>query len=55
MHENESCDDEDLNEINRIENSFINENRQLLETIQSSKKDYDVDMFINKMREYPCT
>ena len=27
MHENESCDDEDLNETNRIENSFINENR----------------------------
>ena len=24
MHENESCDDEDLNETNRIENSFIN-------------------------------
>ena len=54
MHENESCDDEDLNETNRIENSFINENRQLLETIKSSKKDYDVDMFINEMREYPC-
>ena len=24
MHENENCDDEDLNETNRIENSFIN-------------------------------
>ena len=54
MHENKSCDDEDLNETNRTENSFINENRQFLETIKSSKKDYDVDMFISEMREYPC-
>ena len=54
MHENKSCDDEDLNETNRIENSSINENRQFLETIKSSKKDYDVDMFISEMREYPC-
>ena len=54
MHGNESCDDEDLNENNRIENAFINKNRQLLETIKPSKKDYDVDMFINEMQEYPC-
>ena len=54
INENQSCDDEDLDETNRIENSFINENRQLLETIKSTKKDYDVDMFINEMREYPC-
>ena len=55
MHENESCcDDEHLNETNSIENSFINENRQLLETIKSSKKDHDVDVFINEMQEYPC-
>ena len=54
ISENKSCDDEDLDEINRIENSFINENRQLLEIIKSTKKDYDVGMFINEMREYPC-
>ena len=54
LNENESSDDENLNETNRIENSFINENRQLLETIKSSKKNYDVDMFINQIREYPC-
>ena len=54
MHGNESCDDEDLNENNHIENAFINKNRQLLETIKPSKKDYDVDMFINEMQEYPC-
>ena len=51
LNENQSCDDEDLDETNRIENSFINENRQLLETIKSTK---NVDMFINEMREYPC-
>ena len=54
LNENESSDVENLNETNRIENSFINENRQLLETIKSSKKNYDVDMFINEIREYPC-
>ena len=53
MHEKESCDDEDLNETSCIENSFINENRQFLGTITSSKKDYDVDIFINEMQEYP--
>ena len=53
MHENKSCDDEDLNETNRIENSFINENRHLLKTIKSSKKDDDVDTFINEIRECP--
>ena len=51
---NQSCDDENVDEINCIENPFINENRQLWETIKSSKKDYDVDMFINEMREYSC-
>ena len=43
---NQSCDDENLDGINRIENP--------LSTIKSSKKDYDVDMFINEMREYSC-
>ena len=51
INENQNCDDKDLDETNRIENSFINENRQLLETIKSTK---NVDMFINEMREYPC-
>ena len=51
INENQSCVDEDLDETNRIENSFINENRQLLETVKSTK---NVDMFINEMREYPC-
>ena len=53
-NKNKSCDGEDLDETNRIENSFINESRQLLETIKSTKKDSDVDMFINEMQEYPC-
>ena len=25
-----------------------------METIKLNKKDYDVDIFINEMREYPC-
>ena len=53
-NKSKSCDGEDLDETNRIENSFINESRQLLETIKSTKKDSDVDMFINEMQEYPC-
>ena len=53
-NKNKSCDAEDLDETNRIENPFINESRQLLETIKSTKKDSDVDMFINEMQEYPC-
>ena len=34
---NQNWDDKDLDENNRIENSFINENRQLFETIKSSR------------------
>ena len=30
INENQNCDDEDLDEKNRTENSFINENRQQL-------------------------
>ena len=37
INENQNCDDEDLDGNNRIENSFINENRQLFETIKSSR------------------
>ena len=46
INENQSCDDEDLDKTNRIENSAINENRQIFQTIKLSKKNYDVDMFI---------
>ena len=53
LNENESCGDEDLNETNRVVNSFINENRQFLKTIKSSKKDDDADTFINEIRECP--
>ena len=37
INENQNWDDKDLDENNRIENSFINENRQLFETIKSSR------------------
>ena len=34
--ENKNCGDEDLDDTNRIENSFINENRQYFESSKSS-------------------
>ena len=37
INENQNCDDEDLDENNDIENLFINENRQLFETIKLSR------------------
>ena len=37
INENRNCDDEDLDENNDIENLFINENRQLFETIKLSR------------------
>ena len=37
INENENYDDEDLDENNDIENLFINENRQLFETIKLSR------------------
>ena len=37
INENQNCDDEGLDENNRIENSFFNENRQLFETIKPSR------------------
>ena len=37
INENQNCDDEDFDGKNRIENSFINENRQLFQTIKSSR------------------
>ena len=37
INENQNCVDEDLDENNRIENSFINENRQFFETIKTSR------------------
>ena len=46
INENQTCDDEDLDETNRTENSVIYENRQIFQTIKLSKKNYDVDMFI---------
>ena len=54
INENQNCDEKDLDQTNCIENSFINENVQLFETINLSKIDYDVDMFLIKMSEYPC-
>ena len=54
INENQNCEDEDLDETNRVENSFINDNRQFFETIKLSKKDYEVDMFMNELLEYPC-
>ena len=46
INENQTCDDEDLDETNRTENSVIYENRQIFQTIKLSKRNYDVDMFI---------
>ena len=37
VNENQNYDDEDLDENNDIENLFINENRQLFETIKLSR------------------
>ena len=37
INENQYCVDEDLDENNRTENSFINENRQFFETIKTSR------------------
>ena len=37
INENQNCDDEDLDEINRIENLFINEKRQFFGTINLSR------------------
>ena len=37
INENQNWDDKDLDENNRIENSFINENRQFFETIKTSR------------------
>ena len=37
INENQNYDDEDLDENNDIENLFINENRQLFETIKLSR------------------
>ena len=54
INKNQNCYDKDLDETNRLENSFIKGNRQLLGTIKSSKKYYDVDIFTNEMQEYPC-
>ena len=33
----QNCDDEDLDDTNRIENSFINENKQYFESVKSSR------------------
>ena len=46
VNENQNCNEENLDETNHVENLVINENRQLFETIKSSKKDYDVDVFV---------
>ena len=37
INENQNCENEDLDENNDIENLFINENRQLFETIKLSR------------------
>ena len=37
INKNQNWDDKDLDENNRIEYSFINESRQLFETIKSSR------------------
>ena len=37
INENQNYDNEDLDENNDIENLFINENRQLFETIKLSR------------------
>ena len=37
INENQNCDDEDLDEINRMENLFINEKRQFFGTIKLSR------------------
>ena len=38
--QNQNCEDEDSDETNRIDNLFIDNNRQLFETIKLSEKDY---------------
>ena len=37
INDNQNCGDKDLDETNRIENLFINEKRQLVETVKLSR------------------
>ena len=56
-NKNDEHDEKDVDEtscINHDKNSFVNSSRQLFEIIKSNKKNYDVKIFTNKMREYPC-